>query len=1099
MKKLQESLSKKALLGIIVILLPILIVFCLSYRQNRGYAVKRSLDDLRIIAEAYEGQIYLFLDKLKWRTEDFASDGLIKTQLLRKTRGDRDALQGVSTTKNKRAVDILSKHLVKNKLPLCKSITTIHVLTLDGRVTASTNKDKIGMDLSKEDFFLKGENGASITENFTSHNGLPEIAISAPIYGKDALQCVSTNNNRGKPIGVIVNFVQVSKLNELLSGEYVKKEGAISQGKEGTWETMEVYLVNRDKLMITESKFIKDAVLRQVVNTMPVEMGLTTGKAMTGFYKDYRGIEVLGASMVIPSLEWILLAEIDKDEVLASVRGLFINAAITGAVVAVMIVLLFIAFLKKVVKPLQAISSAAKEIARGNFDVAIPVAARDEIGRLCESFNSMSQDVRIRTNALVENEEALRRSELQFRTVADFTCDWEFWMDTSRRFLYTSPSCERISGYTPAEFKESETLFFTIAHPDDRDTLQAEMEKAFSRHTQISFDFRIVRKDGDLRWVSMAYQPITGDDGIFPGVRGSLRDVTQRRQMEEEIGLLLTITQEIIKAEDFTAALNIVLRKVCDITGWALGEAWIPRPDGACLECSPAWNSRIEGVEEFRTLSETFTFPPGVGLPGRSWLSKKPVWIQDVTLDTGFPRAPIARKCGLKTGIAIPVIRGGEVVAVMDFFTTKPCKEDEQLMEIIFAVASQLGMVIYHKQMEDEMQKDHSLNVQMIASLPSILIYIDENDRVIQWNKVAETIFGITPAGAVGQSFRTCGIQWDGVEIIRQILDCRYTTQPTRFNDIRFKNRMGKPGFLGITVAPVLVDARKRSRLLLMGNDITQRKILEGQLVQAQKLEAIGQLAAGIAHEINTPTQYVGDNTRFLQDAFGDLSKLIGKFTDMQKACKNGSVTDEIIQDLESAEKDADLDYLIEEIPKAIQQSLEGVDRVAKIVRAMKEFSHPGTDEKTATDINKAIENTLSVSRNEWKYVAEVLTVFDTSLPLIPCLLSEFNQVILNIIINATHAIADVVGNGAKGIITVSTQRNGNWAEIRIQDTGTGIPETARSKIFDPFFTTKPIGKGTGQGLAIAHDIVVRKHGGTIDFETATGKGTTFVIRIPIS
>ena len=219
----------------------------------------------------------------------------------------------------------------------------------------------------------------------------------------------------------------------------------------------------------------------------------------------------------------------------------------------------------------------------------------------------------------------------------------------------------------------------------------------------------------------------------------------------------------------------------------------------------------------------------------------------------------------------------------------------------------------------------------------------------------------------------------------------------------------------------------------------------------------------------------------------------------MLKVCKNGGITAEIVQEIENVEKEVDLDYLTEEIPKAIQQSLDGVDRVAKIVRAMKEFSHPGTNEKTATDINKAIENTITVSRNEWKYVADVITVFDASLPLIPCLPGEFNQVILNIIVNAAHAIADVVVNGNKGIITVSTQRNGNWAEIRIQDTGTGIPEAVRPKIFDPFFTTKPIGKGTGQGLAIAHDIVVRKHGGTIDIETATGKGTTFVIRIPMS
>ena len=289
--------------------------------------------------------------------------------------------------------------------------------------------------------------------------------------------------------------------------------------------------------------------------------------------------------------------------------------------------------------------------------------------------------------------------------------------------------------------------------------------------------------------------------------------------------------------------------------------------------------------------------------------------------------------------------------------------------------------------------------------------------------------------------------------------------------------------------------------------DITARKCIESernaievQLRHAQKLEAIGQLAAGIAHEINTPTQYIGDNSRFVRDAFTDLTGLLEHYDKLLGACREQTVSPALIAEVDAARQTADLGYLMVEIPKAIQQSLEGVGRVATIVRAMKEFSHPGTGQKSAIDLNHAIECTITVARNEWKYLAEMVTRFDPQLPPVPCLAGEFNQVMLNLIINATHAIGDVVGDGGKGkgTITISTRHDGKWAEIRIQDTGAGIPEKIRGRIFEPFFTTKGVGKGTGQGLAISRSVVVDKHGGTITFETEVGTGTTFIIRLPI-
>jgi signal transduction histidine kinase len=206
----------------------------------------------------------------------------------------------------------------------------------------------------------------------------------------------------------------------------------------------------------------------------------------------------------------------------------------------------------------------------------------------------------------------------------------------------------------------------------------------------------------------------------------------------------------------------------------------------------------------------------------------------------------------------------------------------------------------------------------------------------------------------------------------------------------------------------------------------------------------------------------------------------------------------EVMAGLQETERRCDLEFITAEVPRAIDQSLDGAQRVAKIVRAMKEFSHPDSAEKTATDLNRAIESTITVARNEWKYVSEVVKEFDESLPAVVCYPGDINQLVLNLIVNAAHTIKEKVKDGEKGQITVRTRMVGELAEISVTDTGMGIPEAIRGRVFDPFFTTKEVGKGTGQGLALAYTVVVKKHGGKIWFETEVGKGTTFLITLPI-
>jgi len=279
--------------------------------------------------------------------------------------------------------------------------------------------------------------------------------------------------------------------------------------------------------------------------------------------------------------------------------------------------------------------------------------------------------------------------------------------------------------------------------------------------------------------------------------------------------------------------------------------------------------------------------------------------------------------------------------------------------------------------------------------------------------------------------------------------------------------------------------------------EIADRERIEAELRLAQKLESVGQLAAGIAHEINTPIQFIGDNLRFLQDGFRDVQAVL----QAQSEALGGLAgqAPEVVAIARQAAERADLPYLRDEVPKAINQGLEGIERVASLVRALKEFSHPDQGQRRPSDLNAAIRTTLVVARNEYKYVADTALDLEASLPAIPCVPGEINQVLLNLVVNAAHAIADTYHERGRGTITLSSRRDGAWIELAIADTGTGIPPAIRERIFNPFFTTKEVGRGTGQGLYLAHQIITKKHGGSITFaDRAGGPGTVFTIRLPL-
>ncbi len=281
--------------------------------------------------------------------------------------------------------------------------------------------------------------------------------------------------------------------------------------------------------------------------------------------------------------------------------------------------------------------------------------------------------------------------------------------------------------------------------------------------------------------------------------------------------------------------------------------------------------------------------------------------------------------------------------------------------------------------------------------------------------------------------------------------------------------------------------------------DVTREKGIEEQLARGRKLEAIGQLAAGLAHEINTPLQYIGDNLKFARDAIPSLLSLIDDFHKLLDVGRQLSA--EAVAAIHRQEEDIDLPYLHESLECALVRGLDGLEHIARIVHAMKTFENVGRQSRALVDLTSIVENATIVATRSWSGFADVSMRLAPDLPLVPCIAGEIAQVVLNLVINAAQAIAEKVGgSGRKGQITVETLHKSldNVVEIRVVDDGVGIPETIRGRVFDPFFTTRPVGQGGGQGLAQVHSAVVRLHGGSVHFDSSEGKGTTFVVRLPL-
>jgi PAS domain S-box-containing protein len=705
----------------------------------------------------------------------------------------------------------------------------------------------------------------------------------------------------------------------------------------------------------------------------------------------------------------------------------------------------------------------------------ILLTGRDESADVVEGLGAGADDyvrkpydplelrARLDAGSRIVVRKALRESEERFQSAFEHAGVGMALVDLSGRFLQVNSSLCQFLGYQNSELLG--TNFQAITHPDDLPTNLKSLRGLVTGEIKLfQTEKRYLHKQGHEVWGLVTVSPVLNPMGRASYFVAQIQDISKRNealqalhQREAQLQLLLDSTAEAIYGLDLNGNCTFSNRACRNLLGYRRSSDLLGKNMHSLLHHSYADGSPFppHKCKVYQTLRGG----------GATHVDSEVMWKADGT-------------CFPSEYWSYPVSQDGNVVGCVVTFVD----------------------ITSRKQAEDALRAAHAESEFFINAVPSILIGTNASGQISRWNLAAANTFALSAAQVWHKSLKDCGIKWKAPNIDAEIDSWLQTGEESRRINLPFE-KDGEQHFAGLNVNRVTFTDENNIGLLITGTDITDRRLLEEQLRQAQKLEAIGQLAAGIAHEINTPTQYVGDNTTFIKDSWPAISGLACVARRIDQEAVSGAVSPDALADLRRCLEEYDLVYLLDEIPKAIDQSLEGVKRVAKIVHAMKEFSHPGSEEKSPLDINRAIEMTIMVARNEWKYASEVETCFDPNLPLVHCHAGEFNQVILNLLINAAYAIRQVVGDGAggKGKIVISTKLDQNWVEISIQDTGGGIPEEIQTRIFEPFFTTKPVGQGTGQGLALAHTTIVRKHNGRIWFETVRGKGTTFFIRLPVA
>lgn len=664
------------------------------------------------------------------------------------------------------------------------------------------------------------------------------------------------------------------------------------------------------------------------------------------------------------------------------------------------------------------------------------------------------------------NLESIEESERKYRSLFEDSRDAIYVTSVDGRLADANPAMLRLFGYTEEDMKALDAHEI-YADPSDRQKFQlAITANGYVR----DYEVRFLKKDGSVMDCLLTSTLQYDREGNITGYQGIVRDDTERRRHEKEISLLQSITLAVSETYDIRSALEVTIRKVCEATGWVLGEAWILCKDCGHLEWSTSWcmDKENEKLNGFIDKSKGFTFVSGEGLPGRVWSSMKSQWLRDVTIDSNFPRAGYANDCGLKAAMGVPIMAGDNVVAVIDFFAYMAHDEDERLLALVSSVADQLGSVLERKMAEDTLRLSEERFREMAENISEVFwvsspdmrsfeyispayedIYGSPSDELYRHpDRWLETIYPPDSDAAI-KAFSPLSINSGSVDV-----------------EYRIARPDGSVRWIRSRGFPVRDKTGKIYRIVGILGDITEQKKLEEQLRHAVKMEAVGQLAGGIAHDFNNI-----------------LTAIIGYASVMGMRLTAG-----------------------DPIKVYVDQILSASERAAALTQGLLAFSRKQIISPKQIDLNNIIRTVERLLQRVIGEDIEFKSVLTGKELVIKADAGQMEQVLMNLATNARDAMPD------GGQLTIETEfveldnefikahgygEQGTYALLSVSDTGAGMDEATRDKIFEPFFTTKEVGKGTGLGMSIVYGIV-KQHDGFINVYSEPGKGTTFRIYLPL-
>lgn len=639
--------------------------------------------------------------------------------------------------------------------------------------------------------------------------------------------------------------------------------------------------------------------------------------------------------------------------------------------------------------------------------------------------------------------------------INDGVWDWNFEIGD----LYLSPGYFDLLGYSDDEFSKNIDAVYELIHPDDLENVEKGIEKTAVEGKPYSLEIRMKHKDGSWRWILSRARSLEGRDGEkATRIIGTHVDITDLKNTEIEL-----------RKNEFGLA---AAQRIANMGSWELadGAEYMFWSDQAYTLFGYAPDEIVPTVDFLRSL---------VIPDDRHKI--------DSILSCSFLKDESKRE-------EFRIRRSDGVIRHLLSVVSSDCHGDS-----FSGVFHGIFMDITESKTAEEhlIEQQVTLDSILTGIKAAFLIVDPDTMEILDSNEQASILFGLEKKDILATRCRTL-LESDlcNTEVI---LGDDYVDVSGSFLNREITLKLGDDNIVPVSMSRVKLQHEGMQCFALIMFDITEKKSLERQLSFAQKLEAVGQLAAGIAHEINTPIQYIGGNLSYMDSTFEKVKNLVETSNILVKELENEKISSDVSSNFVQIVEEVNSEFILEEYPLAIKDSMEGVEQVASIVLAMKRFSHPDVEEKTTVNINEAIQNVVTVAKNEWKYASELEMDLSENIPLVMCNPGEINQAVLNVLVNAAHTNADKMKEtGTMGKIAICTLEKNGFVEISISDTGKGIKEEDSDKIFDPFFTTKEVGKGTGQGLSITYSIM-EKYGGSIDFKTKMGKGTVFTLRVPVT